>query len=53
LVRRLFKDFRWGVLPVPGRLIAVIFLVALFISPLIVEVPKYLTFANIFVIFAP
>jgi len=56
LFRRLFKDFRFGVLPVPGRLIAVIFFAAVFILPLIVNIPSYymliLTFTNIFVIFA-
>jgi len=56
LLRRLLKDFRWGVLPVPGRLIAVIFFAAVFILPLIVNIPSYymliLTFTNIFVIFA-
>jgi len=43
------------VLPVPGRLIAIIFFVALFIAPLIVErrlVTSSLTFASIFAIFA-
>jgi branched-chain amino acid transport system permease protein len=55
LLRRLFKDFRWGLLPVPGRVIALIFFVALFIFPLIVQTTYYvrvLTYANIFVIFA-
>ena len=56
MLRRLLKDFRWGVLPVPGRLIAVIFFAAVFILPLIVNIPSYymliLTFTNIFVIFA-
>lgn len=35
MLRRLLKDLRWGVLPVPGRLIAVVFFVFLFIFPLI------------------
>jgi len=55
LLRRLFKDFRFGVLPVPGRLIAIIFFVALFIVPLITGRAYYLfifTIANILVIFA-
>jgi len=55
LLRRLLKDFRWGLLPVPGRVIALIFFVALFIFPLIVPATYYvrvLTYANIFVIFA-
>jgi len=54
-VRRLLNNFRWGVLPVPGRLIAIIFFVALFIGPLIVDtrlVMTTLTFASIFAIFA-
>ena len=55
MLKRLLGDFRWGVLPVPGRLIAIIFFVALFIAPLIVErrlVTSSLTFASIFAIFA-
>jgi branched-chain amino acid transport system permease protein len=55
LVRRLLKDFQLSVLPVPGRLIAIIFFVALFIGPLIVEKRIYtssLTYASIFAIFA-
>jgi len=55
LFRRLFKDFRFGVLPVPGRLIAIIFFVVLFIIPLINSRPYYmfvLTVANLLVIFA-
>jgi branched-chain amino acid transport system permease protein len=55
LLRRLLKDFRWGLLPVPGRVIALVFFVALFIFPLIVQTTYYLlilTYANIFVIFA-
>ena len=55
MLKRLLKDFRWGVLPVPGRVIAVIFFVALFIFPLITNVPYHLSiiiFSNIFVIFA-
>jgi branched-chain amino acid transport system permease protein len=54
-VERWLKDFRWGVIPVPGRLIAVIFFVLLFITPLITDNSVYLNFfikANIFVIFA-
>jgi len=55
LLKRLLGNFRWGVLPVPGRLLAVIFFVSLFILPLIAT-DRYtlllLTFANIFVIFA-
>jgi len=55
MVRRLLKDFRWGVLPVPGRVIAIIFFVALFVIPLIMDHPYYLRmfmYANLFVIFA-
>jgi branched-chain amino acid transport system permease protein len=55
LLRRLLKDFRWGLLPVPGRVIALIFFVALFIFPLVVHTTYYvriLTIADIFVIFA-
>ena len=55
MLRRLLKDFRWGLLPVPGRVIALIFFVALFIFPLIVPTTypvRVLTIANIFVIFA-
>ena len=35
MVRRLLGDFRWSILPVPGRVLAVIFFVLLFILPLI------------------
>jgi branched-chain amino acid transport system permease protein len=55
LFRRLFKDFRWSVLPIPGRLIAIIFFVFLFIFPLITQNSNYLhmfTYASIFTIFA-
>lgn len=55
MLRRLFKDFRFGVLPIPGRLIAIIFFVALFIAPLITHNTYYLyvfTISNILVIFA-
>jgi branched-chain amino acid transport system permease protein len=55
LVRRLLNNLRWGVLPVPGRVIAVIFFVFVFIFPLI-NSQNYpllvLIFTNIFVIFA-
>jgi branched-chain amino acid transport system permease protein len=55
LLRRLLKDFRFGVLPVPGRLIAIIFFVALFVIPLVND-SKYalfvLTTSNLLVIFA-
>jgi branched-chain amino acid transport system permease protein len=55
LVRGLLKDFRFSVLPVPGRVIAVIFFVFVFIFPLINnENPTLLLLigTNIFVIFA-
>jgi branched-chain amino acid transport system permease protein len=55
LLRRLFKDFRFGVLPVPGRLIAIVFFVVLFIFPLITSA-RYpiliLTLTCIYAIFA-
>jgi branched-chain amino acid transport system permease protein len=35
LLRHLLKDFRWGVLPVPGRLLAIVFFIFLFIIPLV------------------
>ena len=55
MLRRLLKDFRWDVLPVPGRLIAVIFFVFVFSFPLITQHPYYvrmLTYTSIFTIFA-
>ena len=55
MVRRLLKDFRFGVLPVPGRIIAIIFFVALFVIPLMND-SKYtlfvLTTSILLVIFA-
>jgi branched-chain amino acid transport system permease protein len=35
LVSRLLKDLRWSVLPVPGRFLAIVFFIFLFILPLI------------------
>jgi branched-chain amino acid transport system permease protein len=54
LLRRLFKDFRWGVLPVPGRVLAVVFVVFLFILPIgASEYTLYIfTIAAIYAIFA-
>jgi branched-chain amino acid transport system permease protein len=55
LLRRLFKDFQGDVLAIPGRLIALIFFLLLFIVPLITKEPYILRtfiFANVFVIFA-
>ena len=55
MLRRLFKDFQGDVLAIPGRLIALIFFLLLFIVPLITKEPYILRtfiFANVFVIFA-
>jgi len=55
LIRGLLNGFRWGVLPVPGRVIGILFFVALFLIPLFMDHPYYLrmfTYANLFVIFA-
>jgi branched-chain amino acid transport system permease protein len=55
LLRRLLKDFRFGVLPVPGRVIAIVFFIFLFIFPLITRNSYYVNMminASIFVIFA-
>jgi len=55
LLRRLLKDFRFGVLPVPGRIIAIVFFIVLFTIPLIND-SKYtlfvLTTSSLLVIFA-
>lgn len=55
MLRRFFKDFQGDVLAIPGRLIALIFFLLLFIVPLITKEPYILRtfiFANVFVIFA-
>jgi branched-chain amino acid transport system permease protein len=55
LLRRLLNNLRWSVLPVPGRVIAIVFFVALFIFPLITTQTYYLyilTISNLLVIFA-
>jgi len=55
LLKRLFTDFRWGVLPVPGRVLAVIFFLFLFVFPLITDASYPLliiTLACIYAIFA-
>jgi len=55
LIRRLFKDFQGDVVAIPGRLIALIFFLLLFLVPLATEEPyilRTLIFANIYVIFA-
>jgi branched-chain amino acid transport system permease protein len=54
-LKRLLNNFRWGVLPVPGRVIAVVFFVFVFVFPLISDdryILLVLIFTNIFVIFA-
>jgi len=55
VLRRLLGAFRWGVLPVPGRMLAVIFFIFVFILPLITDSRSTLhmmTLACIFAIFA-
>ena len=55
MLRRLFKDFQGDVLAIPGRLIALIFFLLLFLLPLITQEPytlRILIFSKIFVIFA-
>lgn len=54
MFRRLIGSFRWGVVPVPGRLLAVIFFVVLFVLPSVVGRPTMhlITVACIFAIFA-
>ena len=55
MMRRLLKDFQGDVLAVPGRFIALVFVLLLFIMPAITRDPyilRTLIFANIFVIFA-
>jgi len=55
MLRRLLGNLRWGVLPVPGRVIGIVFFVILFLIPLFMDHPYYLrmfTYANLFVIFA-
>jgi branched-chain amino acid transport system permease protein len=55
LLRRLFKDFQGDVLAIPGRLIALIFFLFLFVLPLITQEPytlRILILANVFVVFA-
>ena len=55
MVKRLLNDFRWGVLPIPGRTLAIAFFVFLFMIPLITD-SKYTllltTMAAIYTIFA-
>ncbi len=55
MLRRLLGELRWGVLPVPGRLMAILFFVFLFIFPLIIDnraTVHMMTLACIFAIFA-
>jgi branched-chain amino acid transport system permease protein len=55
LFRRLLKNFRFDVLPVPGRVIAIIFFIFLFLFPLITQGSYYMNMmiaASIFAIFA-
>ena len=52
MLRRLLKDFRFGVLPVPGRLLAVVFFVFLFIFPVITSARYPLHVFNLIAIFA-
>ena len=55
MLRGLLNNFRWSVLPVPGRVIAIVFFVVLFIFPLITAQNYYLyilTISNLLVIFA-
>jgi len=55
LLSRFFRDFRGDVVAIPGRLIALIFFVLLFLIPVFIQQPyilRMLIFANMFVIFA-
>jgi branched-chain amino acid transport system permease protein len=55
MIRRLLKDFQGDVLAIPGRFIALIFFLTIFILPAITRDPyilRILIFTNIFVIFA-
>lgn len=55
MLRRLLKNFRYGVIPVPGRVIAVAFFLFLCLFPVISGHPLYMRmfiFASIFAIFA-
>ena len=55
MLRRLLKDFRWSVIPVPGRVIAVIFFMFLFFIPLTTDsrfIILIFTIASIYAIFA-
>ena len=55
MLSRFFKDFQGDVVAIPGRLIALIFFVLLFLIPTFTQQPyilRMLIFANMFVIFA-
>ena len=55
MIRRLLKDFQGDVIAIPGRLIALVFFLLIFILPAITRDPyilRILIFTNIFVIFA-
>lgn len=55
MIRRLLKDFQGDVLAIPGRSIALVFFLLLFIIPLFTRDPyvlRILIFANMYVIFA-
>lgn len=55
MVKRLLSDFRWGVLPVPGRTIAIVFFIFLYLIPVITNSQYTLlltTMAAIYTIFA-
>jgi branched-chain amino acid transport system permease protein len=55
LLSRLFKDFQGDVVAIPGRLIALIFFVLLFLIPAFTQqsyILRMLIFTNMFVIFA-
>jgi branched-chain amino acid transport system permease protein len=55
LLKRLLKNFRWSVIPVPGRLIGVIFFVFLFFMPLTTDsrfIVLIFTIASLYTIFA-
>jgi len=55
LLSRFFRDFQCDVVAIPGRLIALIFFVLLFLIPVFIQQPyilRMLIFANMFVIFA-
>jgi branched-chain amino acid transport system permease protein len=55
LLSRFFKDFQGDVVAIPGRLIALIFFVLLFLIPTFTQQPyilRMLIFTNMFVIFA-